>query len=124
MPPNGMPDWHTLPPFERPERLTLTRHALEGSGVLAWVTELAPRFATRAELRLAHTDAHVGRILEATASGEQIEVGDDAWTGPGTHDALLLAAGGLLGAVEQVLDGSLDNAFVLLRPPGHHAERD
>jgi acetoin utilization deacetylase AcuC-like enzyme len=124
MPPDGLPAWLSLPPFERPERLTLTRRALEGSGVLAHVTEVAPRFATEDELRLAHTEAHVARILEATSSGQRIEVGDDAWTGPGTHDAMLLAAGGLMTAVEQVLDGTLDNAFALLRPPGHHAERD
>jgi acetoin utilization deacetylase AcuC-like enzyme len=124
MPAHGLPAWVAIPAFERPERLTLTREALEGSGVLASVTELPPRFATEAELRLAHTDGHVRRMLEATASGEQLEVGDDAWTGPGTHDALLLAAGGLIGAVEAVLDARLDNAFAILRPPGHHAERD
>jgi acetoin utilization deacetylase AcuC-like enzyme len=124
MPPNGLPDWLAVPAFERPERLTLTRKAFEGSGVLRSVTEVAPRFATEAELRLAHTEGHVRRILDATATGEQREVGDDAWTGPGTHDAMLLAAGGLLTAVEQVLDGTVDNAFALLRPPGHHAERD
>jgi acetoin utilization deacetylase AcuC-like enzyme len=124
MPPLGLPDWVQIPPFERPERLTLTRGALEGSGVLASVVEVAPRFATEDELRLAHTDAHVARILEATRSGERIEVGDDAWTGPGTHEAMLLAAGGLLTLVEQVLDGTLDNGYAILRPPGHHAERD
>jgi acetoin utilization deacetylase AcuC-like enzyme len=124
MPPNGLPDWLAVPAFERPERLTLTRKAFDGSGVLRSVTEVAPRFATEEELRLAHTDQHVRRILDATATGQQLEVGDDAWTGPGTHDAMLLAAGGLLTAVEQVLDGTLDNAFALLRPPGHHAERD
>ena len=43
-----------------PERLTETWRVLEGSGVLASVTELAPRFATEDELRLAHTEAHVG----------------------------------------------------------------
>jgi acetoin utilization deacetylase AcuC-like enzyme len=37
---------------------------------------------------------------------------------------MLLAAGGLLAAVAAVLDGGLDNAFALLRPPGHHAERE
>jgi acetoin utilization deacetylase AcuC-like enzyme len=124
MPPLGLPDWLTVPPFERPERLTLTREALEGSGVIEAVTQVEARFATEEELQLAHTAGHVQRILEATASGSQLQVGDDAWTGPGTHAALLLAAGGLLTAVEQVLDGSLDNAFALLRPPGHHAERD
>ena len=124
VPPGGLPDWAAVPPFERPERLTLTRRAFEGSGVLGTVIELAPRFATDAELALAHSDAHVRRVLQATASGQRVELGEDAWSGPGTHDALLLAAGGPLAAVEAVLDGSLDNAFAVLRPPGHHATRD
>jgi acetoin utilization deacetylase AcuC-like enzyme len=124
MPPGSLPDWAAVPAFERPERLTLTRRALEGSGVLGTVIELAPRFATVEELGLAHSDDHVRRVVEAAASGERVEVGADAWTGPGTHDAMLLSAGGLLAAVEAVLDGSLDNAFAVLRPPGHHAERD
>ena len=122
-PPGELPAWADIPAFERPERLTLTRSALEGSGVLADVTELPPRFATEAELRLAHTEDHVRSMLEQTATGERIEVGDDAWSGPGTHDAMLLSAGGVIAAVEAVLDGALDNAFTVLRPPGHHAER-
>jgi acetoin utilization deacetylase AcuC-like enzyme len=124
VPPGRLPAWAAVPAFERPERLTLTRRALEGSGVVAAVVELAARFATADELLLVHGEDHVVRVLEAAASGERVELGEEAWTGPGTHDALLLAAGGLLAAVEAVLDGSLDNAFALMRPPGHHAERD
>jgi acetoin utilization deacetylase AcuC-like enzyme len=124
LPAGELPEWAAQPPFERPERLSLTRRALEGSGVLASVTELAPRFATEEELRLVHTEAHVRRIFEAAATGERVELGPDAWVGPGTDEAMLLAAGGLLVAVEAVLDGAADNAFGLLRPPGHHAERD
>ncbi len=123
-PPGQLPAWLDVPPFERPERLTLTRRALEDSGVLASVIELAPRFATEDELGLAHSGAHVRRVLDATASGARVDVGSDAWSGPGTHEALLLAAGGLLAAVEAVLDGDLEAAFAILRPPGHHAERD
>jgi acetoin utilization deacetylase AcuC-like enzyme len=124
VPAGGLPAWAAVPPFERPERLSLTRRALEGSGVLAEVVELPPRFATEEELHLVHTEAHVRRVMEAARSGELVELGPDAWTGPGTHDAMLLAAGGLLVAVEAVLDGRVDNAFALLRPPGHHAERE
>jgi acetoin utilization deacetylase AcuC-like enzyme len=101
----------------------LTRAVLEGSGALDWLVELAAREATPAELALAHSEAHVARVLEAAERSEPVELGSDAWTGPGTRDAMLLAAGGLLAAVEAVLDGSVDNAFALLRPPGHHAER-
>jgi acetoin utilization deacetylase AcuC-like enzyme len=126
-PPGGvafgtLPSWATVEAFERPERLSLTRSVLEGSGALEWVTELEAGFASPDQLALAHTEAHVARVLEAAARPEPVELGWDAWTGPGTHDAMLLAAGGLLAAVDAVLEGSVDNAFALLRPPGHHAE--
>jgi acetoin utilization deacetylase AcuC-like enzyme len=126
-PPGGvpfgtLPAWATVEAFERPERLSLTRGVLEGSGVLDAVVELAPRFATEDELALAHTPEHVRRVLDAAAGDAPVELGGDAWVGPGTHDAMLLAAGGLLAAVEAVLDARVDNAFALLRPPGHHAE--
>jgi acetoin utilization deacetylase AcuC-like enzyme len=128
-PPGGvafgtLPEWATVEAFERPERLSLTRAVLEGSGALEWLVELEAREATPAELALVHTEAHVARVLAAAARPEPVELGGDAWTGPGTHTAMLLAAGGLLVAVGAVLDGSVDNAFALLRPPGHHAERE
>jgi len=36
----------------------------------------------------------------------------------------LLAAGGITEAVDRVFSGVANNAMVLLRPPGHHAEKD
>jgi acetoin utilization deacetylase AcuC-like enzyme len=128
-PPGGvalgtLPEWATVEAFERPERLSLTREVLERSGALERLIEIGARHATEAELALAHTEAHVARVLEAAERPEPVELGGDAWTGPGTRDAMLLAAGGLLAAVEAVLDGDVDNAFALVRPPGHHAETE
>jgi acetoin utilization deacetylase AcuC-like enzyme len=128
-PPGGvafgsLPEWATVAAFERPERLSLTRSVLEGSGALDWTVPIAARHAREEELALAHTEAHVARVLEAAARPEPVELGGDAWTGPGTHDAMLLAAGGVLAAVEAVLEGAVDNAFALVRPPGHHAETE
>lgn len=39
-----------------------------------------------------------------------------------TFQAALLAAGGGVNAVDRIMAGSTSNAFVLCRPPGHHAE--
>jgi len=41
-----------------------------------------------------------------------------------SYEVALLAAGGLLELITAVMKGKLDNGFALVRPPGHHAERD
>jgi acetoin utilization deacetylase AcuC-like enzyme len=48
----------------------------------------------------------------------------DTVASPGTWEAALRAAGGLVEAVGRVSSGDLDNAFCLVRPPGHHATPD
>jgi acetoin utilization deacetylase AcuC-like enzyme len=44
--------------------------------------------------------------------------------GPDSWNAALLAAGGGIAACKAVLDKAYDNVFCVVRPPGHHAERD
>ena len=41
---------------------------------------------------------------------------------PGTFEAASRAAGGAVRAVDEVMTGAVTNAFVAMRPPGHHAE--
>jgi acetoin utilization deacetylase AcuC-like enzyme len=48
----------------------------------------------------------------------------DTCISPDSYRVALLAVGGALLAVDQVVEGRPDNAFVALRPPGHHAERE
>lgn len=117
------PDWATTVAFERPERLTETWRVLEASGVLEHVERVEAREAADDELRLVHTEEHVGRVIAAARGPEPVNLGFEAWTVPGSEPAARLAAGGLLAATERVLGGELDNAFVIARPPGHHAER-
>jgi acetoin utilization deacetylase AcuC-like enzyme len=118
-PPSG-PPWLAIPPFERPERLTETFRALEGSGVLRHLERMPARPAPRAALELVHDASHVERVL--TVPRTTVLLDHEAWIGPGSATAALLAVGGLLDAVAAVVAGELDNAFVLARPPGHHAE--
>ena len=118
--PPGGPPWLAVPPFERPERLAATFRALEGSGILRHLERLPARSAPRAALELVHDASHVERVL--TEPRATLRLDHEAWIGPGSATAALLAVGGMLEAVAGVVAGDVDNAFVLARPPGHHAE--
>jgi acetoin utilization deacetylase AcuC-like enzyme len=105
---------------ETPERLVHIYKALDA--IDTPLEEIAPRPATRKELTAVHDPAYVDRIA-ATAGKEAHHLDPDTVTSPRTYEVTLLAAGGLLAAIDAVMDG-LANAFALVRPPGHHAERD
>lgn len=72
---------------------------------------------------LAHPLSHVAAI-EAAAPGEGFAMIDaDTSMSPGSLEAARRAVGGVCAAVDAVLAGEVQNAFVAVRPPGHHAER-
>lgn len=113
------PDRHV----ESPESKRRIRNLMEASGLIDAVTLIKPRPATRAEVLRYHTSGYIDR-LEAL-SGER--GGDAGMTTPfahGGYEIALLSAGGVLAAAEAVVDGAVDNAYALVRPPGHHAEAD
>src|SRR5437588_7371144 len=99
------------------------RNLVEVSGLLDHLVQLKPRPATEDEILRLHAREYVERIKKMSS-----EMGGDAGEltpfGPGSYEIALLAAGGCMTAVDAVLDGKVDNAYALVRPPGHHAERD
>jgi acetoin utilization deacetylase AcuC-like enzyme len=48
----------------------------------------------------------------------------DTYVNGCSYETALLAAGGVNTAVLAVLEGAVENAFCLVRPPGHHATHD
>lgn len=86
---------------------------------------LFPAFeaASSEVLELNHTAAHIKRA--ASTAGKVFETLDpDTHTSPRSYEAACLAAGAVVKATEMVVSGEADNAFALVRPPGHHAEAD
>src|SRR5688572_12720211 len=84
---------------------------------------MEPRSATEDELATVHDRNYIGQV-RGTA-GRATALDPDTFTSPDTYETALLAAGAVLTGVEQVLDpGPVSRALAMVRPPGHHAERD
>jgi acetoin utilization deacetylase AcuC-like enzyme len=114
---------HQTPPGhpERPERadvmeMVAKRWRARGTEVVA------PRAATDAELARVHRPEYLRKI--ASTSGRAVKLDPDTYTSPESHDIALLAAGAAIDAVDHVMNDSHRAAVALVRPPGHHAERD
>ena len=84
-------------------------------------TCVAPRAATREELLRVHTSAYVDAI--AHTSGRGVALDADTFTSPESFEIALIAAGAAVQAAHHALEHR-EPAIALVRPPGHHAERD
>jgi acetoin utilization deacetylase AcuC-like enzyme len=79
-----------------------------------------PAECDEATLELIHTKGHVQAMRDFMAAGGG-HIDADTVVSRASWEAALRAAGGLVEAVQRVADGQLQNAFCLVRPPGHHA---
>ena len=109
--------------FENPEPKRRLFNLVEASGLGAELTRIAPRAATAEELARFHTRSYLDR-LDASSKATGGDAGEFTPFGTGSYDIACLAAGGVMEAVDAVLAGRVDNAYALVRPPGHHAEPD
>ena len=110
--------------FESPESKARMAGLVEVSGLIDSLVRIPARPVTEEDLLRVHTARHVESIRAQSDA-----VGGDAGDGfspfgRGSYEIAKLAAGGTLAAAEAVLDGKVDNAYALVRPPGHHAEPD
>jgi len=114
---------HTTPPGhpERVERVEAIARALAQPDFDALMRLDAP-MAQDNHVLLAHPAAHLAAIRAASPLSGYRSLDADTHMSPGSLTAALHAAGGNVLAVDMVLDGTVKNAFVACRPPGHHAE--
>jgi acetoin utilization deacetylase AcuC-like enzyme len=115
-------DEHVTPPghperMERAHVLSAAASRWMGRGGRA----AAPRAARREELERVHDAAYIDLIASTTGKPAMLDA--DTFTSPASYEIALLAAGAAIDAVDHALDDR-EAAFALVRPPGHHAERD
>lgn len=106
---------------ENKERLQAMMTFLEQRGYLSQVGVVEPRPATPAEISYAHEENFI-REMERFARQGGGMWDPDTVVSPASYDVALLAAGGVITAVDRVLEGRTRVAWAMVRPPGHHAE--
>ncbi len=119
-------DGAVVQPFEHPENPETKRRMMNlwrACGLLERLTPITPRPATAEEIERVHTAPYRQRICDLSAAGGG-DAGGLTPFGLGSYEIALLAAGGCITGVDAVLDGVVDNAYALVRPPGHHAVPD
>jgi acetoin utilization deacetylase AcuC-like enzyme len=106
---------------ERPDRLRAIERALEDEKFQTLAREQAP-LGEPDVIALCHPMDYVEAIRSATPDEGFIALDADTSMSPGSYEAALRAVGGGIQAVDEVMTGKVANAFVAVRPPGHHAE--
>ena len=104
---------------ERPDRLRACLQALSRSDFWDQLHHIEATPATLDQIYYVHDRAHVDRVK--LHCQRAIPLDYDTPVSRESFDVALLAAGGVLRAIDQVIVGNVDNAFALIRPPGHHA---
>lgn len=122
-------DWRYLnhaPSFQHPEspkRLEAIYKTLSEEGIENNLTLIAPRLAEITELGYNHSLPYIEKV-KATEGIPYTMLDPDTYTSSASFEVARLAVGGVLEAISRVINGELDSAFALIRPPGHHAERE
>jgi acetoin utilization deacetylase AcuC-like enzyme len=114
---------HQTPPGhpERPDRIRAVDETLSESRFDKLARELSPEGSLEL-VTLCHNEHYVDELRDIAPSKGQVYLDGDTSMSPGTWEAVMRAVGGAVAATDAVMTGAHHNAFVAMRPPGHHAE--
>lgn len=99
--------------YEVPNRVSTINQRLQEQGLIGKMVKISPVTDPLAWIKKVHTPEHIQGIKGIpvdSANGATQPVGEIAD----------LAVAYVLGAVRDVCEGKVDNAFAAIRPPGHH----
>ena len=108
---------------ESSESKRRVKNLIEMSGLFEHLALLSPEAASEEAILRFHTPAYIDE-LKKLSDGSGGTTGEHVQFGPGSYEIATLSAGGVITALDQILQNSLRNAYTLVRPPGHPAESD
>jgi acetoin utilization deacetylase AcuC-like enzyme len=113
------PDGHP----ERIDRIRTVHQVIRSPLFKSTIHREAP-LGTAEQILRCHTQEHYQHILSSAPESGFEYLDSDTVLSPGTLPAALRAVGGACAAVDDVMKGAAQNAFLAMRPPGHHAEHN
>jgi acetoin utilization deacetylase AcuC-like enzyme len=84
---------------------------------------VTPEKACIEDVELVHSIEYIKFVETLCKSGGGLLDLEDTVASPESFEVALYAVGGTLKAVNLVMEKKFENAFALVRPPGHHAEK-
>ncbi|MBU1932427.1 MAG: histone deacetylase [Candidatus Omnitrophica bacterium] len=105
---------------ERPSRLRAILRKLKNTGLADELELIEPEKASVDDIALVHKRDYIARVKDA-AGKTLVNLDPDTVISQDSFEAALFAAGGVMKAIDLVSERGADNAFCMVRPPGHHA---
>ncbi len=105
---------------ECPERLAAIYKYLKEKGILNNIIRIDPKPAPLDVIEYIHRKEYIETVKKLSAEGGGM-LDMDTVVSRETFDIALLAVGGVLSAIDAIMDGTIRNGLCLIRPPGHHA---
>lgn len=106
------------------ERLACTIQYLQNQKWFDQLQIVPARIAEQNWLETVHDYDYINRAKKTCASGVPFLDSMDVSICKESFDIALQATGGVLQLADQMIENNIDNGFALIRPPGHHAEKD
>jgi acetoin utilization deacetylase AcuC-like enzyme len=105
-----------------PELVGRAKQLMDLAGVTDLMTRIAPYEASDQDLLRFHSKDYLDRLAKLDKTGG--DTGSGAPMGVGGLRIARLSTGGVMAAVDAVMNQSVRQAYALVRPPGHHAMAD
>ena len=75
-------------------------------------------------IELTHSQKYLEKINQSFPKEDLVFLDGDTIVSKGSKKAAYDAVGGIINAIDVVMNQEFNNAFCVVRPPGHHAEKE